>query len=204
MKLYFSPGACSLAPHLILREVGAKFEVEQVDNRTKKTKSGADFWQINPKGYVPVLELTDGRRITEAPAILQYIADQYPNSDLVPPCGSFDRCRVVEWLNFISSELHKTFGLLFKPNTPEGYKAIARENLSKRYGFLEEHFSSHHYLHGAKFSIADSYLFVVTGWLPRVGLDIGKWPAVKAYWERIAARPKVLEAMQAEGSRQAA
>ena len=202
--LYFSPGACSLAPHLILREVGAKFEMEQVDNRTKKTTSGADFWQINPKGHVPVLELTDGRRITEAAAILQYIADQYPDSGLVPPCGSFDRYRVVEWLNFISSEIHKTFGPLFKPNTPEDYKAIAQENLSKRYSFLEEHFSSHHYLHGAKFGIADSYLFVVTNWLPRFGLDIGKWPDVKAYRERIAARPKVREAMQAEGSRQAA
>ena len=112
MKLYFSPGACSLASHIMLREVGAEFDLEQVDNKAKKTKSGADFWQINPKGYVPVLELDDGRRITENPAILQYIGDQYPNSGLVPACGSFERYRVQEWLNFVTSEIHKTFSPL--------------------------------------------------------------------------------------------
>src|SRR5690349_6650744 len=114
MKLYFSPGACSLAPHLILREAGADFELEQVDNKTKKTKSGADFWQISPKGYVPVLELDNGARLTEAPVVLQYIGDQYPASGLVPACGSFDRYRVAEWLNFVTSEVHKPFGSLFK------------------------------------------------------------------------------------------
>jgi glutathione S-transferase len=204
MKLYFSPGACSLAPHLALREAGAGFDLEQVDNKTKKTKSGTDFWQINPKGYVPVLELDDGRRITEAPVILQYIADQYPNSGLAPPCGSFDRYRVAEWLNFTTSELHKTFSSLFKPTTPEEYRRIAKENLSKRYGYLEEHFASHHYLHGEKFSVADAYLFVVTNWLDHFGIDIGKWPDVKAYRERIAARPKVREAMEIEGLKKAA
>jgi glutathione S-transferase len=204
MKLYFSPGACSLAPHLTLREVGATFELEQVDNKAKKTISGANFWQINPKGYVPVLELDDGRRLTENPAILQYIADQYPNSSLLPACGSFDRYRVQEWLNFVTSEIHKTFGPLFKDTTPEDYKAISRENLSKRYAFLDQHFANHQYLHGEKFGIADAYLFVVTNWLHRVGLDVGKWPNVKAYWERIAARPKVQEAMQAEGLKKAA
>jgi glutathione S-transferase len=199
MKLYFSPGACSLAPHIILREAGAKFELEQVDNKAKKTKSGSDFWQINPRGYVPVLELDDGRRLTENPAILQYIADQHPNSGLVPACGSFDRYRVQEWLNFVTSEIHKTFGPLFKDTTPEEYKTISKENLSKRYAFLEEHLCNHQYLHGEKFSIADSYLFVVSNWLGRVGMDIGKWPCVKAYHARIGARPKVQEAMQAEG-----
>jgi glutathione S-transferase len=204
MKLYFSPGACSLAPHLLLREVGATFNLEQVDNKAKKTKSGLDFWQINPKGYVPVLELDDGRRLTEAPAILQYIADQYPDSGMAPHCGSFERYRVVEWLNFITSELHKTFGPLFKENTPAEYKTIAKENLSKRYAYLEEQLARHQYLHGDKFSIADCYLFVVSNWLHRVGLDIAKWPAVKAYWDRIAARPKVQEAMQTEGLKKAA
>ena len=204
MKLYFSPGACSLAPHILLREVGATFELEQVDNKAKRTKSGADFWQISPKGYVPVLELDDGRRITENPAILQYIADQYPNSGFVPACGSFDRYRVQEWLNFVTSEVHKTFSSLFNPNTPEEYKAVARENLSKRYAYLEGHLASHQYLHGEKFGIADCYLFVITRWLDRFGLDIGKWPHVKAYWDRIAARPKVQEAMQAEGLKKAA
>ena len=204
MKLYFSPGACSLAPHILLCETGATFDLEQVDNKAKKTKSGADFWQINPKGYVPVLELDDGRRITEAPAVLQYIADQHPNTGLVPACGSFDRYRVVEWLNFITSELHKSFGSFFKANTPEDYKPIARENLSKRYAFLEKHLASHQFLHGEKFSIADSYLFVITRWLDRVGLDVNTWPNIKAYQERIAARPKVQEAMQAEGLNKAA
>jgi glutathione S-transferase len=204
MKLYFAPGACSLAPHILLREIGAKFELEQVDNKAKKTRSGADFWEINPKGYVPVLELDDGRRLTENPAVLQYIADQHPNSGFVPACGSFDRYRVQEWLNFVTSEVHKTFGSLFKADTPEEYKAIARQNLSKRYAYLEEHLARHQYLHGGKFSIADCYLFVVTNWLHRVGLDMSKWPDVKAYWERIAARPKVQEAMQTEGLKKAA
>ncbi len=199
MKLYFSPGACSLAPHIILREAGAKFDLEQVDNKAKKTKSGTDFWQTNPKGYVPVLELDDGQRLTENPAILQYIADQHPNSGLVPPCGSFERYRVQEWLNFVTSEIHKTFGPLFKDTTPEEYKTISKENLSKRYGFLEKHFASHQFLHGEKFGIADSYLFVVTNWLGRFGLNIEKWPDVNAYHRRILARPKVQEAMQAEG-----
>jgi glutathione S-transferase len=204
MKLYFAPGACSLAPHILLREVGAPFDLEQVDNKAKKTRSGADFWEINPKGYVPVLELDDGRRITENPAILQYIADQYPNSGFVPACGSFDRYRVQEWLNFVTSEIHKTFSSLFKADTPDEYKAIARENLSKRYAYLDEHLARHQYLYGEKFGIADCYLFVVTNWLHRFGLDIGKWPHVKAYWDRIAARPKVREAMQAEGLKKAA
>jgi glutathione S-transferase len=204
MKLYFSPGACSLASHILLREVGASFDLEQVDNKAKKTRSGADFWEINPKGYVPVLELDDRRRVTENPVILQYIADQYPNSGFAPACGSFDRYRVQEWLNFVTSEVHKTFGSLFKADTPEEYKAIARENLSKRYAYLEEHLAHHKYLYGDKFGIADCYLFVVTNWLNRVGLDIGKWPHVKAYWDRIAVRPKVQEAMQAEGLQKAA
>jgi glutathione S-transferase len=199
MKLYFSPGACSLAPHIALREVGATFELEQVDNKTKKTKSGMDFWQINPKGYVPVLELDDGRRITENPAILQYIGDQNPASGLVPACGSFDRTRVQEWLNFVTSEIHKTFSPLFKDTTPEEYKTIAKENLAKRYAYLEEHLAKHQYLHGEKFSAPDIYLFVVSNWLRHFNIDMGQWPNFKAYWERIAARPKVIEAMQAEG-----
>ena len=199
MKLYYSPGACSLASHILLREVGAEFELERVDNKAKKTESGADFWQINPKGYVPVLELDGGRRLTESPAILQYIADQHPASGMVPACGSFERNHMVEWLNFITSEVHKTFGTLFKDTTPEEYRKISKENLSKRYAYLEEHLRTHQYLRGEKFSIADCYLFVVTNWLGRVGLDIDKWPCVKAYHQRIGARPKVREAMEAEG-----
>lgn len=199
MKLYFSPGACSLAPHIALREVGATFDLEQVDNKAKKTKSGADFWQINPKGYVPVLELDNGQRLTENPAILQYVGDQNPGSGLVPLFGTFDRYRVQEWLNFVTSEIHKTFGPLFRDTTPEEYKKISKENLAKRYAFLDKHFASHQYLHGETFSAPDIYLFVVSNWLKRFEIDIEQWPNVKAWWDRIAARPKVQEAMKAEG-----
>ncbi len=150
MKLYFAPGACSLAPHIILREVGATFDLDQVDNRTKKTKSGADFWQINPKGYVPVLELDNGERLTENPAILQYIGDQFPASGVVPLCGTFDRYRVQEWLNFVTSEIHKPYSSLFKPDTPEEYKTIAKENLAKRYDYVDQHLAKHQYLYGEK------------------------------------------------------
>lgn len=204
MKLYFSPGACSLSPHIVLREAGADFELEQVDNKAKKTKSGLDFWLINPKGYVPVLELDDGQRLTEGPAIVQFIADKYPDAGLIPPCGTFGRSRVQEWLNFISSEIHKSFGPLFKPNTPEDYKKISKENLAKRYAYVEEHLAKHQYLHGERFTVADAYLFTVSNWMPRVGLDVNQWPHVKAYLARIAARPNVQEAMKAEGLKQAA
>lgn len=204
MKLYFSPGACSLSPHIVLREAGAKFELEQVDNKAKKTKSGLDFWLINPKGYVPVLELDDGQRLTEGPAIVQFIADKYPDAGLIPPCGAFGRYRVQEWLNFITSEIHKSFGPLFKDNTPEEYKKIAKENLVKRYTYVEEHLAKHQYLHGEKFTVADAYLFTVTNWMNFVGIDISKWPNVRAYMARIAARPNVQDAMKAEGLKQAA
>jgi glutathione S-transferase len=199
MKLYYAPGACSLSSHIILREAGAKFELERVDNKAKKTEKGADFWQINPKGYVPVLELDDGRRLTENPVVLQYVADQHPDAGLAPPCGSFERYCVEEWLNFIGTELHKPFGALFKDNTPEEYKTIAKENLARRYAYLEEHLRSRQYLQSGKFGIADSYLFVVTNWMGRFNIDMGNWPNVKAYYQRIAARPKVRDAMQAEG-----
>jgi glutathione S-transferase len=199
MKLYFSPGACSLSPHIVLRETGANFELEQVDNRTKKTKSGADYLQINPKGAVPALLLDDGEVLTEGPAIVQYIADQNPAAGLIPACGTMDRYRVQEWLNFITSEIHKTFGPLFKPNTPDAYKTIAKENLAKQYKYVDEHLAKHQFLHGEKFSVADAYLFTVSNWLRRVEMDINQWPNVKSYVERIAARPKVQEAWKAEG-----
>jgi glutathione S-transferase len=199
MKLYFSPGACSLAPHIALREIGAKFELEQVNNKEKKTKSGADFWEINPRGYVPVLEIDSGERITENPAILQYIGDLNPSSGIVPACGTMDRTRIQEWLNFVTSEIHKTFSPLFKDATPAEFKATSMESLAKRYAYLDKHLASHQYLHGEKFSAADIYLFVVSNWLKHFNIDMGQWPNVKAWWDRIAARPKVQEAMKAEG-----
>jgi len=199
MKLYFAPGACSLSPDIVLREAGLNFELEQVDLRTKKTKSGADFLKVNPKGQVPVLLTDDGKTLTEGPAIVQYIADQKPEAKLAPPCGSFDRSRLQEWLNFITSELHKSFSPLFAPNTPEEYKTIVKENLAKRFSVLDAHFADNEYLMGSRFSVADAYAFVVVGWAKPMKIDLTKWKNLTAYLERMAARPKVKEAMKAEG-----
>jgi glutathione S-transferase len=199
MKLYFAPGACSLSPDIVLREAGLNFELEQVDLRTKKTKSGADFLKVNPKGQVPVLVTDDGKTLTEGPAIVQYIADQKPEAKLAPPCGSFDRSRLQEWLNFITSELHKSFSPLFAPNTPEEYKTIVKENLAKRFAVLDAHFADNEYLMGSRFSVADAYAFVVVGWAKPMNIDLTKWKNLTAYLERVAARPKVKEAMKAEG-----
>jgi glutathione S-transferase len=138
MKLYFAPGACSLSPHIVMRETGAKFELEQVNNQEKKTKSGTDYWTINAKGQVPVLEFDNGERLTEGPVIVQWIADQNPASGLVPPAGKLERYRVQEWLNFITSELHKTFGPIFRPTTPDAFKALSKENLGKRFDWLDK------------------------------------------------------------------
>ena len=199
MRLYYSPGACSLSPHIVLREAGLPFELEQVDNKEKKTKSGRSFWDINPKGQVPVLELDEGGRLTEGPVIVQYIADKNPGSGLAPACGTAERYRVQEWLNFTTSELHKSFGPIFRPTTPDEYKTISKENLAKRFDWLEAALASRPYLMGETFTIADAYLFTVLRWAPRIGIDLAKWPKLKAYVDRVAARPKVREALQAEG-----
>ena len=199
MKLYFSPGACSLSPHIVSREAGIPLDLEQVDNREKKTKSGQDFWSINPKGQVPVLEIDAGHRLTEGPVIVQYLADQKPASGLMPPVGSIDRYRVQEWLNFITSELHKTFGPLFRPATPEEFKTQSRESLGKRLDWIDKQLAGKQYLMGDTFTIADPYLFTVLRWSPRVGVDLAKWPNITAYLARVSARPKVQEALKAEG-----
>ncbi len=199
MKLYYAPGACSLSPHIIAREAGVPVELEQVDNREKKTKSGKDYWSINAKGQVPVLELDDGQRLTEGPVIVQYLADQKPATGLAPAPGSIDRYRVQEWLNFVGSELHKTFGPIFRSTTPDEFKKLSKENLGKRFDWLDKQLAGKHYLMGEKFTIADAYLFAVLRWSPRVEIDLSKWPNLKAYVDRVAARPKVQEAMKAEG-----
>jgi glutathione S-transferase len=199
MKLYYSPGACSLSPHIVSREAGIDLELEQVDIREKKTKSGQDFWSIHPKGYVPVLEIDAGQRLTEVPVIVQYLADQKPATGLVPPAGSADRYRVQEWLNFVTSELHKTYGPLFRPTTPEEFKQLSKENLGKRFDFIDKNLAGKKYLMGDKFTAADAYLFTVLRWSPRVQIDLGKWPNITGYLERVAARPKVQEALKAEG-----
>lgn len=199
MKLYYAPGACSLSPHIVLRESGLPFDLEQVDNKEKKTKSGQNFWDVNPKGQVPVLELDEGGRLTEGPVIVQFLADKKPGSGLAPACGTPERYRLQEWLNFTTSELHKTFGPIFRPTTPEEYKKISKENLGKRFDWLDKQLADRQYLMGDKFTIADAYLFTVLRWSPRIEIDLGRWPNLKAYVDRVAARPKVREALQAEG-----
>ena len=199
MKLYFSPGSCSLSPHIVLREAGYDFDLERVNNQEKKTASGLDYWGINGKGQVPVLELDSGERITEGPVIVQYLADRKPDAGLVPPNGTMERVRVMEWLNFITSELHKTYAPLFRPTTPDAYKDISKENLGKRFDWLEKHFSSRPYLTGDTFTVADAYLFTILRWSGRLNIDMSKWTNLGAFMDRVAARPKVHEAMVAEG-----
>jgi glutathione S-transferase len=200
MKLYFSPGACSLSPHIVLREAGLPFEVEQVNLGSHQTKSGVDFRTINPKGYVPALKLDDGEVLTEGPAIVQLIADQVPNKQLVPPAGTRERYHMQEWLNFISTELHKSFGPLFNSKTPDEYKQMVRENISGRFDLVAKHFEDgRKYITGDTFTVADAYLFTVLRWTKVVHIDTSKWPLLDAFLERVAARPAVQAALSAEG-----
>ena len=199
MKLYYAPGACSLSPHIVSREAGIDLELERADLAQKKTESGKDFWGINPKGQVPVLEIDNGQRLTEGPVIVQYLADQKPGSGLAPAPGTIDRYRVQEWLNFVASEMHKTYGPVFRPATPEEFKVLSREVIGKRVAWLDKELAGKQYLMGDKFTVADAYLFTVLRWSPRVGVDLSKSPNVTAYMDRVAARPKVQEALKAEG-----
>ncbi|MBI3452522.1 MAG: glutathione transferase GstA [Rhodospirillales bacterium] len=199
MKLYFSPGACSLSPHIVLREAGLQFDLDRVDLSAKKTQAGADFLPVNPKGQVPVLEFDNGDRLTEGPAIVQYIADKNPKSGLIPEAGSMDRYRVQSWLNFITSELHKGFSPLFGSDTPEEYKKIGKTNLASRFVYLDKHLADKQYLMGDKFTAADAYCFTVVNWSNYQKIDLAQWPNLNAYMARVAARPKVQEAMKAEG-----
>jgi glutathione S-transferase len=199
MKLYYAPGVCSLSPHIALREASLPFELVRVDNKTKKTESGDDFLAINPKGYVPVLQLDDGSLLTEGPAIVQYIADLKPESKLAPANGTLARYRLQETLGYINSELHKGFGPLFKPTTPAEYKPQVIENLVVRIGYIAEQLKGKTWLLGEQFSVADGYLFTVLGWGRFVGVDIAQWPVLVDYVARVAARPAVQEALKAEG-----
>jgi glutathione S-transferase len=199
MKLYYSPGACSLSPHIIAREAGLPVEIEKIDNKAKKTASGADFWQVNPKGQVPVLELDDGERLTEGPAIVQYLADQAPASKLVPAAGTKERYKVLEWLNFVTSEIHKNFTPLFKPNTPDAYKPIAKENLGQRFAYVDKNLAGRKYLTGDQFTVADAYLFTVLRWAAVQHIDLSQYSNITAFMTRVGERPKVHEAMKEEG-----
>ena len=199
MKLYYSPGACSLSPHIVSKEAGIDLELRKVNTKEKTIDGGGDFWQVNPKGYVPALELDDGQVLTEGPAIVQYLADQKPEAGLAPKAGSFERYRLQEWLNFLTSEIHKTFSPLFKPNTPEEYKKIAKENLATRFDWLDKQLAGKDYLTGKQFTVADAYLFVLTNWTKFHNIDLARWPNIAAFQKRVGSRPKVQEALQAEG-----
>ncbi|MBL8328016.1 MAG: glutathione transferase GstA [Rubrivivax sp.] len=199
MKLYYSPGACSLSPHIVLHEAGIPFQAVMASTKTHKLADGTDYYTINPKGYVPLLELDSGERLSEGPVIVQYIADQAPASGLAPANGTLARYRLQEWLNFITSELHKSFSPLFNAAMPEEGKAIYREKLMGRFKWIEEQLEGRDYLMGASFSVADAYLFTVAGWGKYVGVDITGLPRLSAYMARVAARPAVQAALKAEG-----
>jgi glutathione S-transferase len=199
MKLYYSPGACSLSPHIVLHESGLSFSTERIDLKTKQTEAGADFLQINPSGYVPALQLDGGEVLTEGPAIVQWIADQVPAKNLAPANGTLERVRLQEWLNFISTELHKSHSPLFNPAAPEEWKTVMRELLARRFATVAQKLEGRDYLLGADFSVADAYLFVVMSWGRWVKVDVTPWPVLVAYQARIAARPAVQAALKAEG-----
>jgi glutathione S-transferase len=199
MKLYYSPGACSLSPHIVLRESGLAFEPVLASTKTHKLQDGTDYYTINPKGYVPLLELDDGSRLSEGPAIVQYIADQAPAKNLVPAAGTMARYRVQEWLNFISTELHKGFSPLFNPATPADYKPVVTERLMSRLTWVDSQLAGKSYLMGDTFCVADAYLFTVANWPKFVGLDISALANLGAFMGRVAARPAVQEALKAEG-----
>ena len=199
MKLYYSPGACSLSPHIVLREAGLAFEPVLASTKTHQLTDGTSYYDINPLGYVPLLELDDGTLLREGPVILQYIADQVPTKNLAPANGTLPRYRLQEWLNFIGTELHKGFSPLFNPNMPEEAKKIARERLATRLQWIDKQLEGKQYLMGDNFSLPDAYLFVVTNWTKPTNIDLTPYPNVLAFRERMAARPAVQEAMKAEG-----
>jgi glutathione S-transferase len=199
MKLFYSPGACSLSPHIVLLEAGLPATLDKTDLKAKKTAGGGDFLSINSKGAVPALQLDDGRVLTEGPAIVQYLADLKPESRLAPPAGTFERYKLMEILNFITSELHKAFGPLFHAATPADVRQAAIETLGKKFDWLSKDLGGKTYLMGDTFTVADAYLFTVLRWTKYVGIDLGKWPALAAYLARVGERPKVHEALEAEG-----
>jgi glutathione S-transferase len=197
MKLYYMPGACSLSPHIVANEAGVELQLDKITN--KKTAEGTDFLSINPKGYVPTLELAPGDVLTEGPAIVQYIADQKPAAKLVAPAGTPERYRQQEMLGYINSEIHKTYSPLFNPATPPATIEDRKAYLHKRYKFIEDKLGGHDYLFGNQFTIADAYLFTVTNWAHGVKVDLSDFPNLQAFQKRVAARPAVQKAMREEG-----
>lgn len=199
MKLYYSPGVCSLSPHIILRETGTPFELVKTDIRGKTVDGGGDFRSVNPNGYVPALALDDGTLITEGPAIVQYIADKAGATDIAPANGTIERTKVQSWLNFVSTEIHKSFGPLFAPQMPDAAKAIFRDKLKERFTFLDKHLASNKYLMGETFTLPDAYLFVTLRWGKPMGVDPNGFANLAAYFKRVEQRPAVQAALKAEG-----
>jgi glutathione S-transferase len=199
MKLYYSPGACSLSPHIVAREAGLPVTLVKVDLKGKKTLTGDDYHAISGKGYVPLLELDDGTRLTEGPAIVQYLADRAPSRNLAPTNGTIERYQLQEWLNFITSELHKQFSPLFDPSMPEEAKARFRTKIAGRLDWIVRQIGDRPYLMGSEFTVADAYLFTVLNWTQYTGIDLARWPALAAYVARVAARPQVQAALTEEG-----
>ena len=199
MKLYYSPGTSSLAAHIALREAGLPFTAVQASPQTHRLDDGTDYYTIDGRGYVPLLELDNGERLGEGAAIVQYVADQVPGRKLAPPAGTLARYRLVEWLNFVASELYRNFTPLFNQEMPEAAKAIHRRMLAARYVWVESQLAGKDWLTGADFTVADAYLYVVTGWAGFVGVDLGAYPRLAAFMARVAERPAVREAMKAEG-----
>jgi glutathione S-transferase len=199
MKLYYLTGACSQAANIALREAGLKFELVKVDRKTKQAADGLNFNEVNPKGYVPALTLDNGETLTENVAVLQYIADRNPAARLAPPAGTMERYRLLEWLAFINSEIHKNFTPLFSKDLPEDAKAYARHNIVTRAGWLNSSWGARSFLMGEQFTVADAYLFVVLGWGQHAGIAVSQWPQLQAFVTRVGARPQVIEALKSEG-----
>ncbi|MGE3876602.1 MAG: glutathione transferase GstA [Parvibaculaceae bacterium] len=200
MKLYYSPGACSLAAHIVAREAGVPVDLAKVDLASHKLEDGSNYYDVNPRGYVPALRLKDGEPVlTEANIVVQYLADQKPESGLMPKAGSTERYRAQQWLAFIATELHKSLGWFWAKDTPEATKTKLKEKLDKRFAELDDHFKSSDFLLGKNFSAADAYAFTIINWVNFLGMNLKSFPNLQAFMDRVAGRPKVQEALKAEG-----
>lgn len=204
MKLYYSPGACSLSPHIALHEAGLEHELVKVDLKTKKLENGDDYTKINPKGSVPALSVNGASVMTEGPAIVQMIADKAADKKLAPANGTLERYRLQEWLNFISTELHKSFGPLFAPNLSDDTKQFFKDRIAKYFGYADKQLAGKDYLMGSQFTVADGYLFVMLTWAERMGIDTSSFANLTAYKARVAARPSVQAALKMEAAAQKA
>ena len=199
MKLYYSPGACSQAAHIVLHETGFSHDSSRVDLRAKTLEDGSDYLRVNPKGAVPALELENGEVLTENAVILQYLGDRSGSTDLLPPLGDFRRYRVLEWLNFVATELHKGFAPLWNPAAASEWKQATRDQLGKKFDFVEQQLGDGPFLTGNRFTIADAYLFVMLGWTAVTDIDLARWPNLTAFYERAAQRPSARQVLQFEG-----